>query len=87
MTGLPYFNYPAFWEAEKFLISKGFSVKSPHHTPRQDSWSAYMRLDITMLCECDSIYMLPGWENSKGAKLEKMIADSLGMEIFYFGDL
>ena len=35
------------------------------------------------LSMCDAIYMLNGWERSKGAKLEKQFAETLGMRIFY----
>ena len=34
----------------------------------------YMAKDIMILLQCDAIYMLPGWQESKGARLEHKIA-------------
>jgi hypothetical protein len=39
--------------------------------------------DIRQLMTCDAIYMLKGWEKSKGASLEHHIAKELGLEIYY----
>ncbi len=33
--------------------------------------------------KCDAIYMLPGWENSKGARAEHATAVALGLQILY----
>jgi hypothetical protein len=41
-------------------------------------WSCYMKWDIMALLDCDAIYMIPGSENSRGAKLELQVARSLG---------
>jgi len=40
-----------------------------------------MRRDINALLACDAIYMLPGWENSAGAKAELHLARWAGLEI------
>lgn len=42
-------------------------------------WEECMREDIAKLVRCDGIAMLPGWEDSKGARLEFDIAMALGM--------
>lgn len=40
--------------------------------------------DLAWICaEAEAIYMLPGWENSKGAKAEHATAHALGLEVIY----
>lgn len=53
--------------------------------PEGKSWEEYMLRDLKMMLECDTIAMLPGWENSRGAKLEFLVATSLGMEYIIDG--
>ena len=43
---------------------------------------AAARRDLLALTECDAIYLLPGWENSAGARAEKAVADWLGLSEF-----
>jgi hypothetical protein len=83
MTGIADFNYPAFEKAKSDLEDLGFIVKSPHEAPKCKDWIGYMRFDIKLLCDCDYIYMLSGWENSKGAKIEKQIAEWLELKFLY----
>ena len=42
-----------------------------------------MRHDIKLLCDCDAIYMLNGWRESAGAKIEHKLARDIGIEIIY----
>lgn len=83
MTGLPDLNFPAFHAAAHQLRACGHTVINPaeinpDHTM---SWEACMRKDIAALVTCDSIYLLPGWQESKGATLEHHIAERLGLAI------
>ncbi len=83
MTGLPQFNFPAFEKAAATLRSAGLQVVSPHEDndttqPRE----FYIRRGIRQLLDCDSIYMLPGWKESAGARLELDIALNLGLFVF-----
>lgn len=48
-----------------------------------DSWEAHMLKDIIDLLQCNAIYMLQGWEDSKGACIEHYIATKIGMPIMY----
>jgi len=43
----------------------------------------YMGKDIEQVILCDAILMCPGWENSKGCKVEKFTAETYGKEILY----
>lgn len=93
MSGIPGHNYDAFFQAERDLIYKGWSeyeiinparINPITETGEQElSWEECMRRDIPELLKCNSIYLLQNWYNSKGARLEKRIADDLGFAIFY----
>ena len=48
-----------------------------------DSWEAHMLKDIADLLHCNAIYMLQGWEESKGARIEHYIATKKRMPIMY----
>jgi hypothetical protein len=81
MTGIVDFNYPLFEKVENYLISQGHKVLSPHKAPKLNGWEEYMRHDIKLLCDCGYMVMLPGWELSRGACVEKYIAESIGIFI------
>lgn len=89
MTGLPDFNRAAFNEAATWLRGQGFDVFNPAEQlggdltgPRAD----YMRTNIFQLLACDSLLLLPGWEQSEGATLEVAIARELGLPRYKLGD-
>ncbi len=43
-----------------------------------------LRRDMVAICEeCTAIYMMSGWEKSKGANAELALARALGIKIFY----
>ena len=48
-----------------------------------DSWEAHMLKDIVDLLQCKAIYMLQGWQDSKGARIEHYIATEIGIHIMY----
>lgn len=86
MTGLPDYNRPAFNEVAKELRAQGKSVFNPADIgPKENimprAW--YMRKDIEGLMKSDSVYLLPGWEESEGARLEVEIAKQLELPIIF----
>lgn len=48
-----------------------------------DTWKAHILKDIADLLQCKAIYMLQGWEESKGARIEHYIATKVGIPITY----
>lgn len=83
MTGLPDNNFPAFHAVAQALREAGEDVVNPAeiNPDASLSWEECMRADIKALCDCDAIYLLPGWEQSKGAHLELHVAHRLGLKV------
>ena len=88
MSGLPNHNYPAFKAAAEQLRGQGVQVISPHEiTPPGNgpwSWQEHMRVDLAALLTCEDIVLLPKWETSRGAQLEKTVAEALGLSVVYY---
>lgn len=81
MTGYAELNYPKFAEVAARLRALGFEVVSPAElNPITETYLSAMKKDILALIECDHIYLLDGWEKSKGASLERHIAMVLDIE-------
>jgi hypothetical protein len=74
-----------FEKAEKELSEHGFLVVNPLKLNHQHdkSWHSYMKEDVKALCDCDLIYMLSNWKDSKGAIIEHTIAMYLGLKVVY----
>ena len=103
MTGLPFYNYDAFYRAEKKLLKAypkktiinpakiGYMVvKSKDDSLCADGYfvgdvSAFVDDIITAerdaLSTCDCIYLLKGWETSKGTRTELKYALEHNFEI------
>lgn len=88
MTGLPDFNYPAFNAAAEKLRAQGHEVLNPadNPVPPCGTWQGYMRMALTQLVQCECIVLLPGWAESKGALIERKLAQVLFMEVVHFLD-
>ncbi|HXS38248.1 MAG TPA: DUF4406 domain-containing protein [Flavipsychrobacter sp.] len=66
------------------LSAQGYNVVSPVSiTQRSKSWEEAIRSDIKNMLECDEVHLLPCWQESRGARLERDIALRLGMQIVY----
>lgn len=75
----------AFFTASERLKGMGLTPVNPFENglPDEAHWREHMKVDIKMLLECDYIFMLDGWELSKGAKLELDVASSCGIEVMF----
>lgn len=94
MTGVEDLNREAFDKAEEFIdesseyASVGFN---PGQVARMLGWDedtpvkTIASVLLGDLVGCDAIYMLRGWEQSKGARAEHAVAVWIGLEIIYQG--
>lgn len=84
MSGFPEWNFPAFNAAAEHLRNAGYRVFNPAELPHPADTTplkVFMREDIRALLGADIVVVLPEWEKSKGARLEVLIAQNLGLEI------
>lgn len=89
MSGLPDYNRAAFDKAAKELREQGHAVFNPAETRLAETagWADYMRVGIADLVQyCDTIHLLPGYEDSRGATIELELAKELGMTITFEED-
>lgn len=86
MTGIPEHNHPAFHQASTDLSNAGYLVL---HTANPDNlepeklksttWQQWLKKAIARMMDADAIALLPGWQASKGARLEVMVGLEVGM--------
>ena len=77
--------YEEFAEAEEMLTELGYSVINPARInaqlPSDTTWEQYMSVSITLLSQADAIYLLRGYEWSRGANRELGYAMGAGLMI------
>ena len=81
ISGVPDYK-ERFAEAERFLKGQGYDVVNPALTENSEySYKDYIDSGLRQLSECDALCTLPGFENSKGALLERAYALVTGKQI------
>lgn len=76
ISGKEPFARSEFGVAEQLLLDSGFEPVNPFKNglTEDDTWERHLAVDIVALLECDAILQLPGWEDSRGARLEYEVA-------------
>lgn len=82
ISGIPDGNRPAFAKAALELEESGYTVVNPATLEVEGwTWAQYLRHDLPLMLKCEGVALLPGWQDSKGASLEYLVASDLGMPI------
>lgn len=92
MTGYEKFNFPKFDELEKVLRDDyGFNVVNPAHISRkfkkeeilkhEDAFRQMVTEQLDAEKECNTIFLLSGWEKSSGVRAELQFALEHGIDI------
>lgn len=94
MSGRPRWNFDAFAQAAAELRALGYDVVSPAELDLADGFDPdavlaidpqeYERLlmrSLGAMLQCDAVALLPGYETSRGARLEIEVARGRGLYI------
>ena len=97
MRGYEDFNFPAFDAARDALTAQGIEVISPADMDREhgidikgdypdgEELRKIISRDIdAVMHRATGIALLPGYERSKGAKLELALAEFLGLDVYLY---
>ncbi len=77
----------AFRKVGEKLRASGYIPVNPFNnglSQTSTDWRQHMKADMHMLLRCQYIYFMPGWELSKGCKLEFDVATSTGIKVLKF---
>lgn len=88
MTGYPEWNFPAFHDAARRLRAAGYQVTSPAEKDEADGFDpktpmdgfdlrAALEWDVNAVLDSDGVVLLPGWQDSPGAVIEVLAAESV----------
>lgn len=86
ITGLPLSEAEErFKDAEELISALNLTPVNPlkNGLPRHSTWEEHMAKDIELLKQCEAIFMLENWEDSRGAKIEYDFAIGSGKTIMY----
>lgn len=99
MSGYEDHNKAAFMWAEKYLLQVGVPLENIFNPilhegslmvqkglvkDTQEAYRMCMAIDCDWICKhATAMYMLDGWQRSRGATAEHSLAICLGLEIYY----
>lgn len=86
ITGLPLSEAEErFKDAEELISALNLTPVNPlkNGLPRHSSWEEHMAKDIELLKQCEAIFMLDNWTDSRGAKIEYDFAIGAGKDVIF----
>lgn len=72
-----------FARAEEVLRGRGYAPVNPFNNgvSLDAPYGDHMRAALRMMLDCAGIYLLRGWASSRGACLERAVAEACGLSI------
>ena len=86
VTGLPFQEVEdKFMEAAGIVRHHGAVAVVPIHYCKLDwNWHRCMKTCLALLLSCDKIMLLPDWKQSRGARIEFLVALAAGIPILKY---
>lgn len=77
-----------FADAADGLRKRGLVPVSPldNGLPWNAPWEDHVKTSLRMMLCCDGLYVLEGWEDSRGCRLEVKLARDLAMNVTFAGE-
>lgn len=86
VTGRADRNEPAFRHASERLRALGHGTVVPLDVvPEESGHEEAMRHCLLQMLACDAVALIPGWQSSAGARLERKVAKVCGMDCWELG--
>lgn len=73
------------WQLRGFRVINPLEIKETFEfAKKKENWTECVLIDIRyLMTRCDGIFMLNNWRRSRGARIERIIAQELGLFIAY----
>lgn len=85
MTGLPDYNRSGFEKIELTLTLLGYNAINPLKLfciTEKKRYKEYLRKDLTVMLQCDAVFVMDNWKNSKGAIIEVVNAWMFDLPVY-----
>lgn len=84
MSGYSDFNYPMFRAAAVYFRAQDHDIRCPVESGNtfETPYADCIKNDLKLLLEANAIALLPGWLNSRGARLELKLAETMNYKLY-----
>ena len=73
-----------FSYVQRILEEYGYNVENPcDHQIENGTWEGYMKQGLHAMLDCQGVFALDNWKQSRGARIEVQLALDLGMFVLY----
>ena len=77
-------RFNSYREAMREIFPEDELICPHDFVAQKTGWISALLKCIEVLSGCDAIIMMPGWEGSRGANIEKQFALEMGIRVYDF---